>query len=743
MASVRGFIERLETQRYGLGAGFLTFTGIAVLRAVLEGALENARLLTVQSSEWQSLLFIFVHLYMFFAASYLGITVFLSVFSKERPERVARAVLSFFWIILLPPLIDALFFGGGMKLTYLPEVGEVWETALAYFNPASSIRITPGMRVETGLVLLGSITYIAIKRRNIFWAMLGAIVIYAYMLFILGSFPAFIAWAWHTDFKAIFKTGGFLLLDTQKYGLVNLFIATVMAGVIAGVWKPQFLRALFTQTRPKKIPFYLVMALVGFGVGNTMLGYAYPNLWKNPFDWLAAFGMLLAVLLAYWSATLMNDAIDLPLDTENKKRTSITSGALTEKEAKALSAALGLMGGFWAITLGWPSFLLYSVMLFLGFAYSAPPLRLKSIPIISTFTLASCSLFACYLGFSLFAKEKAITAFPGELVGAFLLGITLSFTLKDKTDIEGDRKGNIRTLFVIFGPKSGSWITSILAALSFIAMPLVLGVPVALSVAVPAAALLFLLGMRKRYSEGLMWLLTLVYAVGVGWFYYPRLKVRSPSGEMLSFGELMQAEQYYRQNKYELSLNHYARAIDGSDDPMDYTRAAKSAGEMRNFELAEALHKRCLERFPTYTQGHILYMRLLFSLGKPDEMLSVAKRALELGCYSSELVKFIGLARLSRGETDKALSAFLVSAQGGSHEGLFLAYLTARHMGKPSLHLRDRAMRLRADPDESFPYFAYWLYKRGEIEKAKSVNQELLSLNPTSEIGLAFQKIIR
>ncbi|MEO0257788.1 MAG: hypothetical protein ABIM74_10935, partial [candidate division WOR-3 bacterium] len=79
MASVRGFIERLETQRYGLGAGFLTFTGIAVLRAVLEGALENARLLTVQSSEWQSLLFIFVHLYMFFAASYLGITVFLSV----------------------------------------------------------------------------------------------------------------------------------------------------------------------------------------------------------------------------------------------------------------------------------------------------------------------------------------------------------------------------------------------------------------------------------------------------------------------------------------------------------------------------------------------------------------------------------------------------------------------------------------------------------------------------------------
>ncbi|MGB9589655.1 MAG: hypothetical protein ACPL68_02085, partial [Candidatus Hydrothermia bacterium] len=97
MASVKNFIGNLETRKFGVFAGFLCFTGIAVLRAVLEGALENARLLTVQTSEWQSLLFIFVHLYMFFAASLLGITVLLSLISGERVERVARAVLSFFW----------------------------------------------------------------------------------------------------------------------------------------------------------------------------------------------------------------------------------------------------------------------------------------------------------------------------------------------------------------------------------------------------------------------------------------------------------------------------------------------------------------------------------------------------------------------------------------------------------------------------------------------------------------------
>ena len=743
MASVRGFLDRLETRRFGVFAGFGCFTGMVVLRAVLEGALENARNLTVQTSEWQSLLFVFMHLYMFFAASYIGITVFLSVLSRERIERVARIVLSFFWIILLPPLVDALFFGGGMKLTYLPEINEVWTTALAYFNPLSDIRITPGMRVETGLVLLGSLAYITIKRRNILWAFLGAVVVYAYMLFILGSFPAFIAWASHTDFQAIFKTGGFLLLDTQKYGLVNLFVTTVMAGIAIGLWKPKILRALFARTRPKKIPFYLVMALVGFGVGNTMLSFAYPGLWANPFDWFAVFALLVAVLFAYWSSTILNDLVDLPLDRANDKRTSITSGLLTEGEARVLATGLAVAGGFWAITLGWPSFLIYMVMLFLGFAYSAPPLRLKALPLVATFTLAACALFASYLGFSLFAKEKTITVFPGELVAAFLLGVTCSFTLKDKTDMEGDKQGGIKSLFVIFGRRAGAWITSSLAALSFIAMPLILGVPAALMVGVPAGALMFFLGMRKRYSEGLMWLLTLAYALGVAWFYYPKLRARVPSPDILSFGELMQGEQYYRQNRYEPAMSHYLRAIDSAEDPMDYTRAARASGETRNFDAAEALSEKCEEKFPTYFQGYVLYMRLSYSLGKPDKMIETGKKALELGCYTPEILKFMGLARLWNGEDAKALALFLAAAQLGSHEGLFLAHLTSRQMGQASLHYRDRAQRLRADPDEAYPYFVYYLFKKGDADKARAVNQELLFINPMSEMGLAFQKILR
>ena len=744
MASIKGFIGGLETQRFGVLTGFLCFTGIAVLRAVLEGALENARILTVQTSEWQSLLFVFLHLYMFFAASYLGITVFLSLFARERIERVARAALSFFWIILLPPLVDALFFGGGMKLTYLPEINEVWMTALAYFNPFSEIRITPGMKVETYLVLLGSLFYITVKRRNILWGFLGAIAIYIYMLFILGSFPAFIAWAWRTDFQAIFKTGGFLLLDTQKYGLVNLFVATLMAGIAIGLWKPSLLKALFTMTRPKKLPFYLVMALVGFGVGRTMLSFAYPKLWANPFDWFAVFAMLVAVLFAYWSSTILNDLVDLPVDTVNGKKTPLTTGLLTEGEARIVAAGLAVAGGFWAITLGWPSFLIYAVMLFLGFAYSAQPLRLKALPFVATFALAACALFACYFGFSLFAKEKAITVFPGELVAAFLLGVTCSFTLKDKTDVEGDRQGGIKSLFVIFGTRAGTWITSLLAGLSFVAMPLILGVPAALTVGVPAGALLFWLGMAKRYREGLMWLLTLAYAIGVAWFYYPKLKSRAPSPEVISFGELMQGEQYHRQKRYDLSLNHYLRAIDSSDDPMDYTRAAMAAGETRNFEVAEALHAKCEEKFPTFSRGYVFSARLSYSLGKPEKMIATAGKALEMGCYTPELLKFMGLARLWQGENEKALRLFLAAGQAGLHEGLFLAYLTSRHMGLPSLHHRDRAQRLRANPDEAYPYFIYYLLKKGEAEKARAVNQELLFLNPLSEMGLFFQqKILR
>jgi len=150
----------------------------------------------------------------------------------------------------------------------------------------------------------------------------------------------------------------------------------------------------------------------------------------------------------------VNNCFDVQSDEQQEEKTRknpIAAGHMTLKEGLILSFLLGSIGlGVTFIWFNGESFLLYSFLLFLGFAYSVPPLRFKSVPIID---LISHGLFFGTLLFQyglLIAGSMALEFFPIS-ISIFICSII--FELRNHLDdIQADKSSGTRTTACWLGP---------------------------------------------------------------------------------------------------------------------------------------------------------------------------------------------------------------------------------------------------------------------------------------------------
>jgi len=114
-------------------------------------------------------------------AAFFGGTLILSIFAKEKIKKVMNASILFWWIFILPPVIDFLFFGGCSNFFYGFAPFEVIKQSpsLIFLFPLFVIKsgYAPGLFVETILVVILSLVYIYVKTKSIksilFFAILG------------------------------------------------------------------------------------------------------------------------------------------------------------------------------------------------------------------------------------------------------------------------------------------------------------------------------------------------------------------------------------------------------------------------------------------------------------------------------------------------------------------------------------------------------------------------------------------
>ncbi|MEV0001582.1 UbiA family prenyltransferase [Micromonospora sp. NPDC050980] len=181
--------------------------------------------------------------------------------------------------------------------------------------------------------------------------------------------------------------------------------------------------------------------------------------------------------LAVVSAYLFDGVMDVVEDRLNSSVRPIAAGALSRRFAAVVSAGCGLAALVGALLLGSPYPVLVGVSLLLGYAYCAPPVRLKRSSLAAGATVIICGLLTFVAGASSYGKLQInldLTIFAVTM--SLWMGLVGALA-KDFSDTTGDAAAGCRTTALVKGDAR--------------ARRLVAGNALAIGLAFPVAAALF------------------------------------------------------------------------------------------------------------------------------------------------------------------------------------------------------------------------------------------------------------
>jgi len=166
-------------------------------------------------------------------------------------------------------------------------------------------------------------------------------------------------------------------------------------------------------------------------------------------------GMAFAGPVMCGLSQVINDYFDREIDAVNEPDRLIPSGMVSMQQVMLTIVALALVAFGIAIFLGRGVVLLAAIGVVTATAYSAPPIRAKRNGWVGN-TLVAFS----YEGLAWIAGHLAFAALtPASLLIAYLyvFGTHGIMSINDYKSIDGDSKGNINTMPVLYGPVRTAW----------------------------------------------------------------------------------------------------------------------------------------------------------------------------------------------------------------------------------------------------------------------------------------------
>ncbi|MFH1864629.1 MAG: UbiA family prenyltransferase [Candidatus Eisenbacteria bacterium] len=517
-------IEDAERSPLPWGYVAATFLAMVLARNLLEGALGPDGAVGFVYFTSPSSLMVLDHFALFYTSLFLSFALILSALARERVGAVMRVMTPAWALLLLPPVLDYLLTSGeGMKITYVLDLRPV---VLRFFDPRASFEsISPGQRVEILGACLLAATYVRLKTRSWAKAAVGLLAIYAALalhgvlpsLFARGSL-AFTRAAASAEFAyfSVFKAGGIVADESRKLALLFLLTSSVLGWFAYRRHAPAKAMALWRSIRPLRALHYL--GLVSFGIAlGWVLFSRYGVEFAGPGDVLGMLATCLATLCAFQASVAINDLFDEEGDRVAGERRPLVEGTLTRRDLTGQALVFSAAALLYALNVKYPTFLFMVLALIVSFVYSAPPLRLKRFPLVSSLTLGLVSLAACLVGFSVYAEERALALFPSPLAWVIVLSFGLGFAAKDIKDIDGDEATGVWTLPVLLGPAAGRVAVAVLVLLGYLSVAVllpyrVLAVPAVL-LGLGSAAMVFV--WRKPQLAELLLAVCLVFTAAV------------------------------------------------------------------------------------------------------------------------------------------------------------------------------------------------------------------------------------
>ncbi len=509
-------IERLEMTIHEWVAGFI---GVIFLRIFFEIFSTPAPTgMIVPPHQW-------IHYALFFLATLLILVLVVTFFTRQKNNSVLKLALYGFPIIFLAPSIDLILniTGSTYRMDYLFDTGyKLLRDFFTFFGPLTTYGITLGIRIEIFFILCSVAWYVWAKNRRVTTALFSTATSY-FVIFIMLSFPGVLYEA-HSFFSqtatvafSVFTENAFIESNiSQNMSSIGVGFSAIMSQIFFIIsFIVGFLLFLYTNknatlvilknARAIRVLFYFSLLFVGASYAHEKFSLEFT--WV---DWVTATVLALSWFSAWMFAVHTNDLADTTIDQISDPGRPLPAKNISHqlmRETGFLWLILSLLGAY---LVGGFIFLLVVVFTSAYYIYSAPPLRLKRIPLFSSFLIAVACLATVLAGFFFISPNKTVSVFPI----AYSLGIIVIFTLgvniRDIKDVKGDRKEGIQTLPVIF-PLYGKQVVGALLALSFLLTPFFFFPYANYLTAVPASILGYFLCTKKPYDERLIFLLFGLY----------------------------------------------------------------------------------------------------------------------------------------------------------------------------------------------------------------------------------------
>lgn len=525
-------LEYIKNQPVNISQWLLGFTGIFFIRFILE-SFSSPTSTGVIASDF----FTIIHYFLFFLSIALGITCILGYFNKDYANTI-KLVLFGLPIIWLAPIIDIILsFGNGYKMTYLFKSHyDIPINFFKFFSPEFMPGVTYGIRIEIIIILFILGFYVWKKSKNIIKSILVVFIIYTF-IFILGTIPGIIYTISNLNSVPSTQTEivnyleeimlqSNLYHNTLRDGVLsvsrNRFIELVFNKLMSQIlfiistifliiwsWKayPEKFKSVLRNSRPERVGFYLLLLI--FGMSYAYLGGEQLNSW---IDILGLACLIISWIGLWMYAVHMNDIADVEIDKISNKHRPLVQNELDFDEMYQIGfiwLTIAIIGS-WSV--GFYQFIMVLVYISASHIYSVPPLRLKKIPVLSSFIISIACLVTILAGFFFVSSNKSMLNFPLSLVINLIIIFTLIVNIRDLKDVDGDKKEGVKTLAVIYYPNEHRAIGT-LFVISFILIPLILSFYFLYIISIPTAIIGYKIITHKPYKEKNLFILILSFMV--------------------------------------------------------------------------------------------------------------------------------------------------------------------------------------------------------------------------------------
>jgi len=487
------FVAWLEKDHFPLFAVFLMVLAVAFARDLLEYYLLDSEFVTT-AHPW---IFSIAHHLSFYVVVFMGLVFLLSAFSGRGVRRSINYVSTFYWIIILPPILDYL---AGTRQNYAYFSWTDFLNALFHFSGAG---FHIGQAIEVVVILFALFAYtiwtqraalFTVKDRVVTVVRIALLVIFTFVfMFFMGTPAAFLPvdpltfpnfestryYQYHLLFFAYYLTAGVVL------ALALTYLAT----------KGNF-RNVVRSMRPPQTLFFGMIVVAGVAIGWQLSSSVdlVTQILQTPYWVNLAFAgiAIIASLMAWQASTIWNDVSDRESDEPRRSDRLVAAGYIENSILVQVSLILASVSLLCSLLLSWAQGLIIAIILALSFIYSFKPVRFKT-HILSPMLIGLGTFFAFIFGYvtpySVVAmvdgtqgpipyltgdvQMPALTP-EGFFLGFFMFaGLVIGSMVTDIEGYQEDARAGVRTIYTVIGLERGKKVVSLLIFLGSL-MPLYL-----------------------------------------------------------------------------------------------------------------------------------------------------------------------------------------------------------------------------------------------------------------------------